>query len=86
MDTKKKLNSCDEVLAKVKDESLRELYYELLKVRKISKDTTAVKGLELLIRRIENAAHNDIEEQKRLLKSLIFIEEETENEEELPFC
>ena len=42
MDTKKKLNSCDEVLAKVKDESLRELYYELLKVRKISKDTLSM--------------------------------------------
>lgn len=86
MDTKKKLNSCDEILAKVRDDSLRDLYYELLTIRKISNDTIAVKGLESLIKRIEQAACNDIEKQKKLLKSLIFTEKETENKEELPFC
>ena len=67
----RKNNSYDEILSSVEDESLRELYLEYIKMRKLNKSQMTDRALEMLINKVNKLEPYDIERQKKLLENAI---------------
>ncbi len=67
----RKLDSYDAILASIVDESLKDLYEEYLKMRKLIKAPMTDRGLTMLIHRVEALEPNNIAGQKALLEEAI---------------
>ena len=68
---RKKATSYDEILSAVEDDSLRELYLEYIKMRKLIKSPMTDRALTMLINKVNELEPTDIERQKRLLETAI---------------
>ena len=66
----RKKNGYDELLSSVEDESLRDLYYEYIKMRKLIKAPMTDRALQMLINKVEEL-ETDVERQKKLLQTAI---------------
>lgn len=66
----RKKNGYDELLSSVEDESLRDLYYEYIKMRKLIKAPMTDRALQMLIHKVEEL-ESDVERQKKLLQTAI---------------
>lgn len=67
----RKKNGYDELLSSVEDESLRELYIDYIKMRKLIKAPMTDRALQMLINKVGELEPNSIERQKRLLQTAI---------------
>ena len=67
----RKKTSYDEILSAVEDESLRELYYEYIKMRKLIKSPMTDRALQMLLDKVKKLEPNSIEYQKRMLEVAI---------------
>ena len=67
----RKNNSYDEILSTISDESLKELYLEYIKMRKLTKSPMTDRALEMLINKVNKLEPYDIERQKEMLKNAI---------------
>lgn len=63
--------SYDDVLSEISDDSLRELYLEYIKMRKLIKSPMTDYALKLLINKVNQLEPDNIENQKLLLKTAI---------------
>ena len=68
---RKKETSYDEILSGVKDDDLRELYIEYIKMRKMIKAPMTDRALTMLISKVNDLEPNSIENQKKLLEIAI---------------
>lgn len=66
-----KPTSYDEILSQITDESLRNMYYEYIKMRTLIKAKMTDHALTLLIRKVEKLEPTSIERQKLLLETAI---------------
>lgn len=66
-----KENSYDLILSAVTDDSLRELYFEYIKMRKLIKSPMTERALTMLINKVNELEPNSIERQKQLLETAI---------------
>ena len=66
----RKKNGYDELLSSIEDDSLRELYYDYIKMRKLIKAPMTDRALEMLIHKVEGL-ETDVERQKKLLETAI---------------
>lgn len=64
-------SSYDEILSAVEDDSLRDLYYEYIKMRKLIKSPMTDRALVMLINKVNDLEPLDISRQKRLLETAI---------------
>lgn len=67
----RKKTSYDEILSAVEDDSLRELYYEYIKMRKLIKSPMTDRALQMLLDKVNKLEPNNIEYQKRMLEVAI---------------
>ena len=67
---KERTNGHDEILSTVSDASLRELYLEYIKMRKLIKAPMTDRALQMLITKVNNL-ETDVERQKELLETAI---------------
>lgn len=67
----RKSNGYDDILSSVKDDSLRDLYYEYIKMRKLIKAPMTDRALQMLINKVGELEPNSIERQKKLLQTAI---------------
>lgn len=67
----RKKSSYDDILSAVSDESLRETYYEFIKMRKLIKAPMTDRALKMLIDKVEKLEPNSIERQKQILDTSI---------------
>lgn len=67
----RKKTSYDEILSVVEDESLRDLYYEYIKMRKLIKSPMTDRALQMLLDKVNKLEPNNIEYQKRMLEVAI---------------
>ena len=67
----RKKGGYDDILSKVADDSLRDLFLEYIKMRKLIKAPMTDYALTLLISKVEKLEPNSIERQKQLLKTAI---------------
>ena len=67
----RKKNGYDELLSSVEDDSLRDLYYEYIKMRKLIKAPMTDRALQMLINKVNELEPNSIERQKKLLQTAI---------------
>lgn len=67
----RKPTSYDEILSAVEDESLRDLYYEYIKMRKLIKSPMTDRALQMLIDKVNKLEPDSIENKKRLLETAI---------------
>jgi hypothetical protein len=63
--------SYDEILSKIENLSLRETYYEYIKMRKLIKAPMTDRALEMLVGKVNKLEPNSIERQKKLLETAI---------------
>lgn len=68
---KKKDSSYDEILLRVANDDLRELYLEYIKMRKMIKSPMTDRALTMLINKVNELEPNSLENQKRLLETAI---------------
>lgn len=68
---KKKESSYDEILSRVADDDLRELYLEYIKMRKMIKAPMTDRALIMLINKVNELEPNSLENQKKLLETAI---------------
>lgn len=68
---KERKTSYDAILKKIENDSLRELYLEYIKMRKMIKSPMTDKALQMLINKVEKLEPTDIERQKKLLEASI---------------
>ena len=68
---KRKTTSYDLILSAVPDDSLRELYLEYIKMRKLIKSPMTERALTMLINKVNELEPNSIERQKQLLETAI---------------
>lgn len=68
---RKKASSYDAILSNISDDSLRELYLEYIKMRKMIKSPMTDRALTMLIKKVNNLEPNSIERQKQLLETSI---------------
>lgn len=69
---KKKTDSgYDDILKNIVDDSLRELYQEYIKMRKLIKAPMTERALQMLINKVNDLEPNSIERQKKLLETAI---------------
>lgn len=68
---KERKTSYDEILSSVQDDSLKELYLEYIKMRKLIKAPLTDRALEMLIRKVNKLEPNSITNQKKLLENAI---------------
>lgn len=68
---KERKSSYDEILSFIEDESLKELYLEYIKMRKLIKSPMTDRALTMLIEKVNKLEPYDIERQKRLLETAI---------------
>lgn len=66
----RKKNGYDEILSQIEDDSLRDLYYEYIKMRKLIKSPMTDRALTMLIKKV-NGLEQSIERQKLLLETAI---------------
>jgi hypothetical protein len=67
----RKKGGYDELLSSIEDDSLRDLYYEYIKMRKLIKAPMTDRALEMLIAKVNKLEPNSIERQKLLLQTAI---------------
>lgn len=67
----RKNNSYDEILSSITDDSLREMYLEYIKMRKLTKSEMTDRALEMLINKVNKLEPYDIERQKKMLENAI---------------
>ena len=68
---KKKESSYDDILASIADDSLKELYLEYIKMRKMIKAPMTDRALTMLINKVNELEPNGIDNQKKLLETAI---------------
>lgn len=68
---KERKTSYDEILSSVQDNSLKELYLEYIKMRKLIKAPLTDRALEMLIRKVNKLEPSSIANQKKLLENAI---------------
>lgn len=68
---RKTKTSYEEILSQVADDSLKELYVEYIKMRKMIKSPMTDRALNMLIKKVEELEPLDIERQKQLLETAI---------------
>ena len=68
---KERKNSYEEILSSIEDDSLKELYLEYIKMRKLIKSPMTDRALKMLIEKVNKLEPYDIERQKRLLETAI---------------
>lgn len=68
---KKKESSYEEILSRVANDDLRELYLEYIKMRKMIKSPMTDRALTMLINKVNELEPNSLENQKRLLETAI---------------
>lgn len=66
-----KETSYDEILSTVTDNSLKELYIEFIKMRKMIKSPMTDRALLMLMKKVVELEPNDVERQKELLETAI---------------
>lgn len=66
----KKKSGYDEILSSIEDISLRELYLDYIKMRKLIKSPMTDRALQMLINKVESL-ETDVERQKKLLETAI---------------
>ena len=73
MDSKKerKKSGYDEILSQIEDDSLRELYLDYIKMRKMIKAPMTDRALTMLINKVNELEPYDIDRQKKLLETAI---------------
>jgi hypothetical protein len=67
----RKNTSYDEILSRIEDASLKDLYYEYIKMRALIKAPMTDRALTMLIDKVNKLEPTDIERQKRLLETAI---------------
>jgi hypothetical protein len=67
----RKQSTYDAILANVTDDSLRDLYYEYIKMRKLIKSPMTDRALVMLINKVVQLEPNSIDRQKQLLETAI---------------
>lgn len=67
----RKATTYDEILSSVIDDSLRELYLEYIKMRKMIKSPMTDRALTMLIKKVNQLEPTDISRQKQLLETAI---------------
>lgn len=67
----RKKTGYDEILSDIQDQSLRELYLEYIKMRKMIKAPMTDRALTMLIKKVNELEPTDIDRQKRLLETAI---------------
>ena len=67
---KEKATGYDEILSSIEDISLRELYLDYIKMRKLIKSPMTDRALQMLINKVESL-ETDVERQKKLLETAI---------------
>lgn len=68
---KERKTSYDEILSTVEDSSLKELYLEYIKMRKLIKSPMTDRALTMLIHKVNDLEPENIDRQKRLLETAI---------------
>ena len=68
---KERKTSYDDILSRIEDESLRELYYEYIKMRTMIKKPMTDRALTMLINRVIELEPNSIDRQKKMLETAI---------------
>ena len=68
---KERRNGYDDLLSSIEDESLKDLYYEYIKMRKLIKAPMTDRALQMLINKVGELEPNSIERQKLLLQTAI---------------
>ena len=66
----RKKSGYDEILSSIEDTSLRELYLDYIKMRKLIKSPMTDRALQMLINKVESL-ETDVERQKKLLETAI---------------
>lgn len=67
----RKLTGYDEILSQITDDSLRELYLEYIKMRKMIKAPMTDRALTMLIKKVKELEPHSIDRQKKLLETAI---------------
>lgn len=67
----RKKSSYDDILSAISDDSLKELYLEYIKMRKMIKAPMTDRALKMLIKKVEELEPLDIDRQKRVLENAI---------------
>lgn len=67
----RKKNGYDEILSTIEDDSLRELYVDYIKMRKLIKAPMTDRALTMLINKVNELEPYDIERQKKMLENAI---------------
>lgn len=68
---KERKTSYDDILSVIEDESLKELYLEYIKMRKMIKSPMTDRALTMLIKKVNELEPHDIDRQKRMLETAI---------------
>lgn len=68
---RKKETSYDEILSSVSDDSLRDLYVEYIKMRKMIKSPMTDRALTMLIKKVNELEPTSIDRQKQLIETAI---------------
>jgi hypothetical protein len=68
---KERKTGYDEILSQITDDSLRELYLEYIKMRKLIKSPMTDRALQMLIKKVNDLEPASIDRQKRLLETAI---------------
>lgn len=67
----KKKSGYDVILENINDDTLKDLYYEFLKMRKLAKAPMTDRALTMLISKVNELEPNNVERQKQLLRNSI---------------
>ena len=67
----RKTTSYDEILSTIENDSLKDLYMEYIKMRKLIKSPMTDRALTMLINKVNESEPLDVERQKRLLETAI---------------
>ena len=68
---KERKNGYEEILSRVENDGLKELYLEYIKMRKLIKSPMTDRALTMLIKKVEDLEPYSIDRQKRLLETAI---------------
>jgi hypothetical protein len=68
---KERKTSYDDILSAIEDDSLKELYLEYIKMRKMIKAPMTDRALTMLIKKVNELEPHDIDRQKRMLETAI---------------
>lgn len=68
---KERKTTYDDILSCIEDDSLKDLYYEYIKMRKMIKAPMTDRALTMLIKKVNELEPHDIDRQKRMLETAI---------------